>query len=608
LVRGGEPASQVEVATRIGARQNDISRAFGWLIDWGYVIDDYQPKKKDHRYFVADRLFVQFYKMRYLQPGERPQLAILTDLLAATIEFRDKWNFAERYHGDGHSAESLIMAELACMDCGIDAKTLPEEMRSAEGLLKLGKDWLRWDELAKDASGPYSNLQQIVTGPNAIRTDEAFRADMDRLQALANLKAKGDAEMQELFLLAKASSAIPTVRYTALAHYVSPSAPSTHLLKMISKHSGEAELVEVFDRSPLGVSLTIRAELALTDRDETSQLPALKDNALDWILLSASLMRKARLVIPNTSHHHMLGRLLGRTKDGVKPPEQGWSNPEAVEAVLSRNHDAPALLRILCLLHLSDAYASNGDRLNQFGTSARAHAAALSATLDHRDKDSSLADSFLSPINIAARQLSTSQEGIEALLHATKLAEQSGDPVPLTVAWAALIREKASIEGMCAAWRVLDAIHPRKTADTLMVISLLVSLQGKRLAVLSPPQAFQEGVAFFRELNVRKWADPMERLVLSLAYFICEGVAPPVILDLMYELPNLFGKEIPNFEVTTLLIVYWLHHLELDPVQRAQELSKLNPDLATMLRELNDNLSQEARKLYGLEQKSVSSA
>lgn len=97
LVRGGEPASQVEVARRIAAEQKDISRAFGWLVDYGYVVNEREPGSKESRYRVSDRLFVQFYRMRYINPDQPSQLAILADLLAATLEFGQKWAFAEGY-------------------------------------------------------------------------------------------------------------------------------------------------------------------------------------------------------------------------------------------------------------------------------------------------------------------------------------------------------------------------------------------------------------------------------------------------------------------------------------------------------------------------------
>lgn len=106
LVRGGEPASQTEIAERTGARQNDISRAFMWLVDHGYISETRQLGQKTKQYRVLDRLFVQFYRMRSINPGQRSKLALMAELLADTLAFQDKWRFANRYSGDGKEPEA----------------------------------------------------------------------------------------------------------------------------------------------------------------------------------------------------------------------------------------------------------------------------------------------------------------------------------------------------------------------------------------------------------------------------------------------------------------------------------------------------------------------
>lgn len=608
LVRGGEPASQVEVASRIGARQNDISRAFGWLIDWGYVIDDYEPKKKDHRYHVADRLFVQFYKMRYLQPGERPQLAILTDLLAATIEFRQKWNFAERYHGDGLPAESQLMAELACLDCGVDAQRLPEGMRNAEGLLKLGKDWLRWDEIAADGASRFSyalTLRKLLIGPNAIRSDEAFRADMEHLHALALAKAANDSEVRALLAQVKAEAKIdPLSRYAALTQFVSPSAPSMIMLRLIATQQYGHSLGEVFNQAPLGSALLMGVMMVLEDRDKTLQLHVSAEEVLDWLLLSATLMKSAKIFNPE-GHMSIIRRLFERTEEG-ELLHSGCNNFEAVEAVLVQNSDAPAILRCLCLLHFGDKYFKAGTYSKQLCAIARAHAAALTAVKEVPSKDLALQNAMSEVLKIAVKCVSKSQEGIEALLDATNLAQQSGDLVPITKAWVMLTSKTAMSEGMDAAWKVLDAMFPRKDSEVSLMIAMLATMQGQHLSTLQPAQSFREGVEFFNKLKTREWANPQDELEIILLHFIWQGVTPAVIRDLLAELPCILGNKIPNFSQGLDLIAAWLHHLQLAPDQRAQNLSKLDPDLATTLKSFEQDLSPKARQIYGISETQAS--
>jgi hypothetical protein len=606
LVRGGEPASQVEVAARIGAQQKDISRAFGWLIDWGYVIDDYEPKKKDHRYHVADRLLVQFYKMRYLQPGERPQLAILTDLLAATIEFRQKWSFAERYQGDGLHAESRLMAELACLDCGIDAQRLPEGMRQADELLKLGKDWLRWDEIAAGMEEDCTlgvTLRKLINGPNPIRTDEAFRADVDRLRALAFAKATSDPETKALLHHVEASPTLnPITHVEALAQYISSSGSSTAMLRMVKKLQNDenTDALKYFDKSPLGLALLLRAMIALDERDETSLLPVAAEDVLDWLLLSATLLKKAQLCVPQRETMQLLGRLLGFKIEGIKQTPSVWGKPEAMEAVLERNSDAPASLRFPCLGYLANTYAEAGAKENHLCAAARTHSAALAVIEAIPNKDPAMFKAVVNVLNSSVIQVTNSSDGIKALLRATDLAQQSGDPVELTVPWGILISMTPSTEGHLAAWKVLDAVVPRKDVEIGALVAVLAARLGKHLAALPPDQAFREGVEFFNELKQRDWANPLEEIDVSLMCFIRQGTLLVVIRDLLSELPNIFGPNIPDFSNICYLTEGWLNYLELPPEKRAQHLSKLDPDLATMIKSLEQDLSPKAREMHGI--------
>jgi hypothetical protein len=190
LVRGGEPASQSEVAVRIGARQNEISRAFGWLVDYGYVLNDRIKGQKEHRYRVADRLFVQFYRMRYLQPDERPDLAILADLLAETIEFSRKWNYAQTYLTTGYASEAQLMAELACADRDVNISLLPEGSRSAEKLVELRKTWEFMDEIAErfNVDAPEEDLDVCF---RRFHSDEEFRVNYSNARKLALAVMRG---------------------------------------------------------------------------------------------------------------------------------------------------------------------------------------------------------------------------------------------------------------------------------------------------------------------------------------------------------------------------------------------------------------------------------
>ncbi|MCL2644695.1 MAG: helix-turn-helix domain-containing protein [Betaproteobacteria bacterium] len=124
LIRGGEPCSQTQLAERVEARQSDISQAFNKLIELGYLhVDRPKGQKKTH-YRVADRLFAEWYRMRYLDPGQRSRLAVMADLLADIITFKDKLRYAERFLTQGEGDDAEFMTELAYRERGIDIKPL----------------------------------------------------------------------------------------------------------------------------------------------------------------------------------------------------------------------------------------------------------------------------------------------------------------------------------------------------------------------------------------------------------------------------------------------------------------------------------------------------
>jgi hypothetical protein len=139
LVRGGEPCSQTQLAERVGAKQNDISRAFHWLLDGGFLHAQRAAGKKETLYQVGDRLFVQWYRMRYTNPGQLSRLAVLAELLTDTLEFGEKWSWATRFAQDGESEDALLMAELGFKDCRIDIQQLRADGADISTLLVWGE-------------------------------------------------------------------------------------------------------------------------------------------------------------------------------------------------------------------------------------------------------------------------------------------------------------------------------------------------------------------------------------------------------------------------------------------------------------------------------------
>jgi hypothetical protein len=369
---------------------------------------------------------------------------------------------------------------------------------------------------------------------------------------------------------------------------------------VVARQQPVQDLEEQLDRSPLGLALFVGVMTALIERNKTSKLPVAAEEVLDWLLLSATLMKKARVIVRDDGHLQHLGRLLGVTDEGIAQPYTGWGSSEAIEAVLERNPDAPASLRCPCLGYLTNTYAEAGAKEKHLCAAARTHSAALAAIEAIADKDPAFLKVVADVLNSSAIRVKNSSDGIKALLRATNLAQLSGDPVELTIPWGLLISQVASNEGHCAAWKVLDAVTPRNVVEIGALVSVLAATLGKHLAALPADQAFREGMEFFNELKQRDWANPLDELDVSLLYFIKQGAALVVIRDLLSELPNIFGQDIPDFSNICNLTEVWLNYLELPPEKRAQHLSKLDPDLATMIKSLEQDLSPKAREMHGI--------
>jgi hypothetical protein len=220
LVRGGEPASQTELAERTGARQSDISRAFAWLVDNGYVNESREPGQKTKHYRVLDRLLVQFYRMRYLHPGQRSRLAVMADLLADTLSFSDKWQFARRYVGRGLEPEAQTLVELALQERQIDAALLPPEFAAIQRLIGERDLWLQHDAVATLLFRQNAGRSQADAMESIIKlypTDALFKAAIEHAATFARASRCGDVLGSHLVPLVEQSlSLCPADKYQAL--------------------------------------------------------------------------------------------------------------------------------------------------------------------------------------------------------------------------------------------------------------------------------------------------------------------------------------------------------------------------------------------------------
>lgn len=177
LVRGGEPCSQTELAERVGARQNDIVRAFRWLFDAGHLNAERRKGRKETRYQVADRLFVQWYRMRYLEPGQSSRLAVLAELLADTVAFADKWRYAGRFIAENQLSDARLFAELALRERGIALRTLEAEGASLNELIEWGEGLAVQEARTGYIGDNKAPLHQLLDLLAAYPSDTAMRQE-----------------------------------------------------------------------------------------------------------------------------------------------------------------------------------------------------------------------------------------------------------------------------------------------------------------------------------------------------------------------------------------------------------------------------------------------
>lgn len=227
LIREGEPCSQSALAARVQAQQNQISRAFQWLRDMGYVREIAEKAKgRDKLYQVGDRLFVQFYRMRYIHTGAPTPLVAMSDLLADLYDAQEKFDEARKLMTGGHTDDAYFMNCLGLRDFAVDERKLPDGSRTPERVAALH------ELLVLESTGDMSISKNIAffSGLLSQCKDDIslHRAYSDLLAALAARMPHDNAGKSGTDLVATLDNAdlIPWPHKMIVAHFMT-SRPST---------------------------------------------------------------------------------------------------------------------------------------------------------------------------------------------------------------------------------------------------------------------------------------------------------------------------------------------------------------------------------------------
>jgi tetratricopeptide (TPR) repeat protein len=121
LLRGGEPATQSELARRVNANsQAAIAGTFNHLRSEQIVISEKAPRSAEVLYRVADRVFAHYYRRRIIDHGhDCCPLEGLVDLLADYFSAEEKREKAEEFLRASRLAEARLMARLYDSALGI---------------------------------------------------------------------------------------------------------------------------------------------------------------------------------------------------------------------------------------------------------------------------------------------------------------------------------------------------------------------------------------------------------------------------------------------------------------------------------------------------------
>lgn len=565
LVRGGEPASQSEIAQRIGAQQNEISRAFAWLVDQGYVGESRLPGAKAKQYRVQDRLLVQFYRMRSVSPGQRSKLALMADLLADTLLFKDKWAFAQRYVNDGHGNEAHTLAELALKERMVDLMQLPEALQTTEKLCELGKSWVVWDEIAKV---PVAEQHEEVL--RRYPTDADLRRALDEIVPLAmaiNWKGLPASTFVSKLMAYPLLSPVEKLSFLVSVLAVSVTQPLQNqnafgnflpkVRELLAQLNAEYPTIDQLRRTDLAFSQTLPRTVSLDQLSrrvlESSSLlePIGVEQVADWAAQAALAWSEVGEIECATRSLINCIKALGKLAEQDKPKALLTTG-----AYLSSALSAfPPRLQAVVHCYLGLAHVRLGARSEARQLYMQAHAECLT------DGDASFAAVCL---GLAARQT-------------------------------------AAISGLEATWALLDE-HLHVVAE---YADKAIQQLGDAVADVSRSQGeaagFALGVALLEGLAAR--AHLVNETVLRALWIdmVEVGVPNGLLRDLLDEWPHLFDHQAhPSLTDLSRLLRDWLDDLDTPPAQREARRLTLDPDLATTLAALAANLSASTQQRLNL--------
>lgn len=604
LVRGGDPASQTEIAERTGARQNEISRAFGWLVDNGYVRESREPGQKNKQYRVIDRLFVQFYRMRSIGPGQRSKLALMADLLADTIAFHEKWRFASRYAADGHENEAQTMAELGLKERGIDPRKLPETHRTTAMLLALGCQWELRDAIA-DARGEDA-LQEIV---RRYPSDEELRQAMEESSILARAASRGTERGSYLVPLLEGNLALdPIEKYRVFVYLLSTKSSEFQWQALAKQFEDDVESFEKLRNKEMNAIAKLKEELALGKKypltlsmQRTAQ--SIIDNRVDYlkgfsVVTAADWAARATMQWLAYKHCDRATASLSICINALGKSIKEDCHQNALLEITQRLEPVLASFPSPQRAKIKEFQGIALQEIERFNDAYLRFSAARTDQLDA--KEAQAATWNMERMAWCASAIGNTEQ---AMAHYHQAGEERlVQNLPKDLAWNAgqMARLTAVEQGGSVAWALLDEELEKAPDEAIVAIQQLGDAVADLARKKGEASAFALGCELLQGLATRPQY-PTDACLRALWIDMIEMDVPPALLrDLLGEWQRIFGTGYEPLRPLNQLLSDWLDDLDTPAETREARRKILDPDLATTLAALADNLSSSTKRRFVL--------
>ncbi len=591
LIRGGEPCSQSGLAERLCAKQSDIARAVSWLHDFGYIAVQAVKGGKEKPYIMADRLFAQFYRMRYLQPGQQTQLAILAEFLADALEQREKFNFAERYWLRGQEPEARMMLALALQDNHIDVEQLPETYRSTEQLMRVAGQIFE----PREKEGVIAGCEKLLAEYN---TDENFcAAYRQAYEVLKVCNRFGDNfSGQRIAALIDGNLALsPVLRLWWFRFCLTYDGKEEKLCELLTGLEQAIKTIEELKADDL-----VRFEKIKRQHELNKQFPLAA--GYEWLAKYLSGGSSASNTAPNpekslqlytTALQHRLKNVqLNEAKNvlaainriAIQLDEQGQYqiNISALSEILKIAK--PALNHCIELIRCVDNLALANFGLNNYAETLELFSEALKLAREQNETD--LIAYNLTLIALFKGTMGQIEESLIDHREALGFSQTLQDEVWIALNIGQIARYTLVKQGLNTTWQELaEAKSLQPTAQYSAVEHLAYAIDD-----ISQQQGLPAAFALANQLLAElpaHFSAPYEPFIRALwIRMVALQLDKKLLRDLTSELIPLYGAAMQPLAE---LLKQWLDYLDVSTEQRDDYLSRLNPDLAATLKALGES-------------------